>query len=246
MPRKQSRRPRATADDAIDLEPRMLPTQGRAVRTVENLLTTAENLLAEVGIDGFTTNLLAERAGVPVRTVYRYFPNKLSIVATLASRVWSIVVEQLDGFAAVADTSMPWPDVVDLSIDAAVETNQNFPTLVELRRAVQAVPELRIIERDANARIARGLARALSVRGLDLPQRQLRAVARMLVDVTASTVDQAWRAGRGADREMIAELKRMLKSYLGQYFDEQARRDGRRTTRRARKPLTTPTRNRER
>ena len=41
---------------------RQVPTQARAQKTVEHILATAGDLLAEVGTDGFNTNLLAERA----------------------------------------------------------------------------------------------------------------------------------------------------------------------------------------
>ena len=45
------------------LEPRSLPVQERSRETVNQILETAAELVDEVGVVGFTTNLLAERAG---------------------------------------------------------------------------------------------------------------------------------------------------------------------------------------
>ena len=60
---------------------RNVPTQARSRETFEKILATAVELLDELGWDGFNTNLLAERAGVRVSAVYRYFPNKEAVLA---------------------------------------------------------------------------------------------------------------------------------------------------------------------
>ena len=59
-----------------DLEPRRRPTARRARRTVGRILDATAALLDEVGFDAITTNLIAERAGVNVASLYKYFPNK--------------------------------------------------------------------------------------------------------------------------------------------------------------------------
>ena len=71
---------------ASDLAPRVRPVQARAKQTVDLILDNAAVLLDEVGIDAFNTNLLAEHAGVAVRSVYRYYPNKLAVIVGVAER----------------------------------------------------------------------------------------------------------------------------------------------------------------
>ena len=63
---------------------RKIPSQVRSRATVEIILEAAAQLLESVGEDGFNTNALAERAGVSIGTLYRYFPDKQSIIAALA------------------------------------------------------------------------------------------------------------------------------------------------------------------
>jgi len=68
------------------LKPRKNPSQGRARETVEAILQAAAYILVRDGWGKFTTNRVAERAGVNIASLYQYFPNKESIVAELQRR----------------------------------------------------------------------------------------------------------------------------------------------------------------
>jgi len=65
---------------------REIPRQGRARETVDVILEAAAQVLEARGEPGFNTNAVAERAGVSIGTVYRYFPDKQAILVTLALR----------------------------------------------------------------------------------------------------------------------------------------------------------------
>jgi len=68
------------------LKPRKTPSQERARVTVEAILEAAAYILVRDGWEKFTTNSVAERAGVNISSLYQYFPNKESIVAELQRR----------------------------------------------------------------------------------------------------------------------------------------------------------------
>jgi AcrR family transcriptional regulator len=59
---------------------------------VELLLDVAAEVFEEVGYDAATTNLVAARAGVPVGTLYRWFPDKAALAEALADRYLSRLV----------------------------------------------------------------------------------------------------------------------------------------------------------
>jgi AcrR family transcriptional regulator len=65
---------------------RKAPRQARAKRTVGFILDAAAYILAEHGLAGFTTNRVAERAGVNIASLYQYFPNKAAILEALKAR----------------------------------------------------------------------------------------------------------------------------------------------------------------
>ena len=67
-------------------QPRKQPRQARSLATVEAILEAAARVLAERGYAATNTNLVAERAGVSVGSLYQYFPNKDSLITALHER----------------------------------------------------------------------------------------------------------------------------------------------------------------
>ncbi|MDA8451750.1 TetR/AcrR family transcriptional regulator [Acidovorax sp. NCPPB 3859] len=67
-------------------QPRKAPRQARSQAMVEAILEATARVLAERGYAGTNTNLVAERAGVSIGSVYQYFPNKDSLVTALHER----------------------------------------------------------------------------------------------------------------------------------------------------------------
>jgi AcrR family transcriptional regulator len=57
--------------------------------TVEAVLEAAAMVLARVGFQRATTNLIAEEAGVSIGSLYQYFPSKDAIIAALLDRLFS-------------------------------------------------------------------------------------------------------------------------------------------------------------
>jgi AcrR family transcriptional regulator len=55
--------------------------QRRSRERVEQILAAADELLAQGGVEALTTRSLAEHAGIPVATIYRYFDNRDAIIA---------------------------------------------------------------------------------------------------------------------------------------------------------------------
>jgi len=66
--------------------PRRIPQQSRSRVTVDAIVEAAAHLLTGRGWQGATTNHIAERAGVSIGSLYKYFPNKPSILAEVARR----------------------------------------------------------------------------------------------------------------------------------------------------------------
>lgn len=63
---------------------RRQPKQARALATRDAILEAATQILERHGEAAFTTNRIAERAGVSIGTLYQYFPNKQAILVALA------------------------------------------------------------------------------------------------------------------------------------------------------------------
>ena len=65
---------------------RRVPRQRRAQASVNFILEAAAQVLEVDDATGFNTNAVADRAGVSIGTLYRYFPDKQSILQALALR----------------------------------------------------------------------------------------------------------------------------------------------------------------
>lgn len=96
---------------------RRTPKQRRSRVIVSAILEAGRRLLEAEGPRALTTNRIAERAGVSIGSLYRYFPNKQAIVAAIyetetgrevdgirSSRAWAIEEAPLrDALAALVD-----------------------------------------------------------------------------------------------------------------------------------------------
>lgn len=74
-------------DGAQKFQVRNRPTQKRAQETFDLILKTTALILEEVGFDKLNTNLICKRSNITPPALYRYFPNKYSILEELGRRL---------------------------------------------------------------------------------------------------------------------------------------------------------------
>ncbi|MDE1993885.1 MAG: TetR/AcrR family transcriptional regulator [Rhizobiaceae bacterium] len=65
---------------------RKAPRQQRSRATVDAIVEAAARILAQRGWAHFTTNEVAEAAGVSIGSLYQYFPNKLALTEAILQR----------------------------------------------------------------------------------------------------------------------------------------------------------------
>ncbi|MDJ0569023.1 MAG: TetR/AcrR family transcriptional regulator [Pleurocapsa sp. MO_192.B19] len=78
------------------VKPRKLPQQERSRITVEAILEATAHILTEKGYDKTNTNLIAQRAGVSIGSLYQYFPNKKSLIVALREQHSQEIAELLE------------------------------------------------------------------------------------------------------------------------------------------------------
>lgn len=121
---------------------RSSPSQVRGKERVRVILAAALHLFNERGIEQVTTNDIVERAGVPIGSLYQYFPNKEAIVTAL---VELYVADITKIFAGIGKHPMikhlSWDELLLLMVDGwvnYVRLNNSFALLL----AVKANPHL--------------------------------------------------------------------------------------------------------
>ncbi len=198
----------------IPRELRVAPKQARARETVRHILDTAALLLEEVGVDAFNTNLLAERAGVRVRTVYRYFPNKTAVILALAEQSFAEWDAWAESELAHVGKDGDWRAAMEASTRELIRLVRELPGQAAIRRAMRAIPELYALDQQDNERLAEMYARAIRRVAPDLPLARARRVARCLIESSAAILDLSIDQTPAASRKLIDELVAMQLAYL--------------------------------
>ena len=71
---------------------RKTPRQARSTETVQAIIEGAARILERDGLGEFTTNAVAERAGVSIGSLYQYFPGKEALIGALIVRETSLLI----------------------------------------------------------------------------------------------------------------------------------------------------------
>lgn len=86
------------APETVAKSMRRLPSQDRAVRTIETIFQATAQIVETEGEAQLTTNKVAARAGFSIGTLYQYFPDKAAIIRAMMERGRLWVMGELDAF----------------------------------------------------------------------------------------------------------------------------------------------------
>ena len=146
----------------VELVEKNIPRQERAIKTYEAILQATAELLIEVGLERISTNLIAERAGVTVPALYRYFPNKYSVLNALGAR---LVDRQNEAMAVWHETYVAGQPI-DYMLDniyallhANYQTVGNFTGGLEILYGMQSLGPLQATRLQNHRDVADGFGR---------------------------------------------------------------------------------------
>lgn len=163
---------------------RRIPTQTRAKVTRDAILVAAAHILEQDGEAAFTTNRVAEKAGVSIGSLYQYFPHKTAILIALAER---------------AEAKLPPRH----ELDARAKNERKSPLRLGIRSYLQMLPDtplarLKALETMLATRGPDGVARETNRRfedsglfdGLSAPERFV--LSRAIIGVVQSAVRERY------------------------------------------------------
>jgi AcrR family transcriptional regulator len=195
--------------------PRKTPEQDRSRATVEAIVEAAARILVKHGYDAFTTNRVAEKAGVSIGSLYQYFPHKDALLSELMRRHVIDIERGVEEMAVHALTA-PLTDVIRAGIQQNVQSHLIDP---ELHRVLsEEVPLLGALDwkgamNDRMSARVRAMLEArrdeIAVADIDLAVYILTRTVEAVVHNAVGQQREALRSGMLAD-----ELTRMLIGYL--------------------------------
>ncbi|PDQ34597.1 MAG: hypothetical protein B5766_10450 [Candidatus Lumbricidophila eiseniae] len=105
------------------------PTQRRSTRRLDTLLDAAATIVDELGAERLTTQMVAERAGASIGTVYRYFPDRVAVLHALRERcIFRFRDEVANRLSQPPIRS--WWSILETTLDVSVAMYRNEPGYV--------------------------------------------------------------------------------------------------------------------
>ncbi|MGB3772965.1 MAG: TetR/AcrR family transcriptional regulator [Rhodococcus sp. (in: high G+C Gram-positive bacteria)] len=206
-----------TSEDAdtnapVELLPRRRPTQERSKRKFDALLTSARDLLVDVGFESFTCEEVAARAGLPIGTLYQFFANKYVIVCELSRRDLAGVQQEATDFDGEIP-SLDWLQFLDDFLDHLSGLWTSDPSRREVWLAMQSTPATRATGMIQEKAFAAQIERMLAPLTPRTPRSQRNLMAEVLVHVVYSMLNFSVQDGQ-SHADAVAELKRLMGAYL--------------------------------
>ncbi len=191
MPNRSSTRSRPS------LETKVQPAQKRASETYELLLDSAAKTLAEFGIERWSTNLVAERAGVTPPALYRYFPNKYALLSELGKRLMQRQNECIERWISpqvfAGGVATLEPAIAGLLLDTYKATRK-VEAGVWIMRAMRAVPALQEVRLASHAAVTAAQARLLAQALPHVKRAELQVLSRIAVELIYAAVEMLFDA----------------------------------------------------
>jgi AcrR family transcriptional regulator len=192
------------------LDPRKQATQARAARTVEAILEAAARILEDRGLEGYTTNAIAGRAGVSIGSLYQYFPNKDAITLALIARETAELLAELRAAAAEPD----WREGLKAMVRAGVAHQLRRPRLARLLDIEEArLPNP--AHQDRVATVAHAAIVAVLERAPMASDEDVATLAFDIMAVTRAITDAAGARGEWDAQSLERRVLRAVSGCLG-------------------------------
>lgn len=195
---------------------RRAPVQRRSAERLTRILDACADLLDEVGYDGLSTRAVAQRAGVPIGSVYRFFGNKRAMADALAQRNLELYTERVTQSLSGTGGG-DWRAAMDAVLDEYLAMKRTAPGFSLVDFGNQIPVGARYAE--PNTRVADRLTDLLSSYLDRTPDDDLRRCFLVAVESADTLVHLAFRVDPQGDERIIEETRELLRAYLARVLD---------------------------
>lgn len=169
-------------------EPRRRPRQKRSEQTIDRILDAAADLLEELGFDRLNTNLICERAGLTPPALYRYFPNKYSVLKLLGERLMRVQNEALYGMIEEAGPAPTVEQITD-QLRGQYEVTIAQKGASWIMRALHATPQLVDVRRSSHDKMVEQFVVIQLNQGRNPNRNQIERRSQIIVETGYSIVE---------------------------------------------------------
>jgi AcrR family transcriptional regulator len=185
------------------------PTQQRSRERVERMLMAASALIEEKGSDAMRMGEIAERAGVPIGSLYQFFPDKAAIIRTLAERYNAAGRDCIEKELAYVGDKSELRAAFGRLIDVYYGLFLSEPVMRDVWSGMQADKALREVELAESRLNGALLAEAMARTRPDADRAGLENSAFLIMSLGESTMRLAVSVGRDEGDALVEAYKRM-------------------------------------
>ncbi len=198
---------------AADLRVRRRPVQERSRARFDAILSAARELLAHGGLEGFTVDDVAQRAGVPVGSVYQFFPNKFAIVAELDARDTESLIRDLVASSDRFTFGRGWQAETEDLIDLVAAHWVDDPTRRAVWLAMRSTAATRCLAAEHSRALVATLLPMVQRLTVGRPLEEQETICEVVVEISQSLLHFSVSDGE-PNAATVRELKRLLRAYL--------------------------------
>ncbi len=185
------------------------PVQARSTARLATLLDSAAAVIDEIGYEKLTTAMVAERAGASIGTVYRYFPDRIAVLQSLASRNLERLMVRVSEKLSRAEHASA-QDALLAVVDVMVDLFRTEPGFRSLRAGdvLDLLPPT--TEEPASVVVTTAVGDALAERFGVADTAEFRLAVGSAVEVADALVARAFARSSSGDEALLAEARRSV------------------------------------
>ncbi len=192
--------------------------QARSRERVDQMLEAAEALVTAQGLDGLKMRELARSAGLPIASIYHYFPSNVAVLRALAEKhlveLQSVIVAAMERHMTAELESEDAPDAIGRVVIDIATYLASRPSTATIWDALRAVPELRALDIEDTARTARFLEPYLAREAAWATPQELADFCLILVESLQANLKVLMHAPQERQPAMIQSLARFATTIM--------------------------------
>ena len=180
--------------DPATNEVRRTPSQQRAHESVQAIVRAATEIIEAEGYEAYNTNTVAKRAGVSVALVYRYFPNKESILVALWEETQNVRARTVVHIIRQIPTVENWEEYARMIMVTLRKLRTDQPNLMMMRKIFPSVPQLAFVENKVIRECGDALVSVIKKRFAKISDNEAEAATMTLLSMIPPLVDATMEA----------------------------------------------------
>ncbi|MEZ2129459.1 MULTISPECIES: TetR/AcrR family transcriptional regulator [unclassified Sinorhizobium] len=202
------------ADSLSRIKLRREPKQERSIQRLDTILSTAAKLIASKGVGGMKMTELAMAAGVPIGSVYQYFPEKAAIIKALFDRHASAIQSKTAQTFAAVESLEEALDLTCAMIDWYYEAYRGDPTYLGVWMGTETDQDLLRLNIQHSNRVAEIFQHAIKHLWPERGTVDLEARTHLFSHLIGASIRLAVLSDDDLARRMLAEWKRVIRKTL--------------------------------